>query len=279
MTEGITGNRAQLGAWVVSEKRNRVFDGSTEAENPLQERTRIILPLLSLDMRITDNFGIQAAATFPNLTRTAVVPGIARTVNFRETFSGLGDTSLVGWYRPLPLWRWNVVLNFGVSLPTGKSEEPHFQRELNNGSLVPTNRLQRGSGTFDPLVGASLSRRVRSFTLFGGMAARTPYAENDYGLRTGASSELNGGVARELGTHRVNGFSRVEWLHRQQDVCLGIPVLEGGGHWLYVTPGLAVQVANGVSVQAELKLPVYRALANKQLDSAAIFQFGISRRF
>ena len=279
MTEGVTGSRMKLGAWVVSEERNRVFDGSTEADNPLQERTRIIVPLLTIDLRITEYLGIQAAGTFPDVTRTAVVPGATTNVNFRETFSGLGDTSVVGWYRPRPVWRWNVVLNLGVSLPTGKTEQPRFRSELDSGSLVSTHRLQRGSGTFDPLFGASVSRRFQHCTLFGSMAARTPYLENGDGLRTGASAELNGGFARELGTHRVSGFGRAEWLRRGQDVFTGTPVLEGGGNWMYVTPGLAVQVGKGVNVQAELKLPVYRALANKQLDSAAIVQFGITRTF
>jgi hypothetical protein len=32
-------------------------------------------------------------------------------------------------------------------------------------------------------------------------------------------------------------------------------------------------------VQAEVKLPIHRSLENTQLDSAAIFQFGISRAF
>ena len=53
----------------------------------------------------------------------------------------------------------------------------------------------------------------------------------------------------------------------------------GGGNWLYVTPGAAVQVGGGVNVQVEVKLPVYRALANKQLDSHAVFQLGVSRAF
>jgi hypothetical protein len=264
---------------VVSEDRNRAFDGSTEADNALRERTRIIVPLLTVDVRITEYLGIQAAASFPDVTRTAVVPGANTSVNFREAFSGLGDTSVVGWYRPLPVWRLDVVLNFGLSLPTGKTEEPRFRQELDSGSLVSTHRLQRGSGTFDPLFGASVDRRFEHFTLFGSLAARTPYSENRDGLRTGASAELNGGLARELGTHRVSGFSRVEWLHRAQDVFQGTPVLEGGGNWMYVTPGVAVQLGKAVTVQAELKLPVYRALANKQLDSAAIFQFGISRAF
>ena len=86
-------------------------------------------------------------------------------------------------------------------------------------------------------------------------------------------------VRAEIGTHRVTGFARLGWLHRQQDVFQGTPVLVGGGNWLYLTPGAAVQVGKGVTVQAEVKLPIYRSLANKQLDSSAIFQFGISRAF
>jgi hypothetical protein len=275
----VTGSRVKLGAWVVSEERSRAFEGTKEVDNPLQERTRIIVPLLTMDVRLAEYVGIQVASTFPDVTRTAIVPGAATSVNFRESFSGLGDTAVVGWYRPLPVFRLNVVLNFGASLPTGKTEQPRFRSELDNGNLVPTHRLQRGSGTFDPLFGANVSRRFESLTLFGSIAARTPYSENSDGLRTGASAELNWGVAREIGTHRVSGFTRAEWLYRAQDVFQGTPSLEGGGNWVYVTPGVAVQVGKSVTVQGELKLPIYRALANKQLDSPAIFQFGISRAF
>jgi hypothetical protein len=75
------------------------------------------------------------------------------------------------------------------------------------------------------------------------------------------------------------GYGRVDWLHRQQDVFQSTPVLVGGGNWLYLTPGLAVMVGKGVNVQADVKLPMYRNLSNRQLDSHLIWQFGISRSF
>jgi hypothetical protein len=271
LTEGVTDSRFKLGAWFVAEDRNTVYDGSSEVDNPHNERTQIRVPLMTLDVRFSQQFGIQGAVTLPDVTRTAT--------NFKETFSGLGDTSVIGWYRLRPRHRWYAVLNFGGSLPTGKTEQPRFRSELQDGDLVPLSRLQRGSGTLDPLFGASLTRVFAGTTVFSNVAARTPVSENSTGLRTGASSEVNGGIARELGSHRVTGFTRVGWLHRQQDVFQGTPVLVGGGNWLYVTPGVAVQVGRGVNVQAELKMPVYRSLANLQLDSAAIFQFRISRGF
>jgi hypothetical protein len=275
----VTGKRVKAGVWLVAEERDTAFDGSDEAENPFSERTSIRVPVVSLDVRVTEQFGIQAAATLPDITRTAIVPRPGGALNFKETFRGLGDTSLLGWYRLKPIRRWNVVLNAGASLPTGRTERPRFRPELDAGSLVPMSRLQRGTGTVDPLFGVNVDRRFPAATAFASVAARTPLSENGYGLRTGTSWEVNGGAARELGTHRLVGFARLGWLHRQQDAFEGTPVLVGGGHWLYLTPGLAVQIGAGLSAQAEVKVPIYRSLANTQLDSAAIFQFGISRSF
>ena len=153
MTEGVTDGRFKVGAWYVSEDRNTPYDGSTKTENPHNERTRIRVPLLTVDARFSDQVGIQAAVTIPDVTRTAT--------NFRETFSGLGDTSIIGWYRLRPIRRWYVVVNVGASLPTGKTEPPRFRSELQDGDLVPLSRLQRGSGTFDPLFGASVTRVKR----------------------------------------------------------------------------------------------------------------------
>jgi hypothetical protein len=279
LADGAVAGRVKVGMWFVAEDRDRAFDRSSDAENPLSERTTIRVPLLSVDVRITPQFGMQAAASVPDITRTAIVPLAGGTLNYRENFSGLGDISVLAWYRLAPRKGWNSVLTAGVSLPTGRTETPRFAPELENGSLVPMSRLQRGSGTVDPLLGVSLDRRIKFGTFFGSVATRLPLSENGTGLRTGASWEANTGLARELGTHRLTGFARIGWLHRNQDVFEGTPVLVGGGDWLYATPGLAALVGKGVNVQAEVKLPIYRALNNRQLDSRAVFQFGVSRSF
>ena len=63
-------------------------------------------------------------------------------------------------------------------------------------------------------------------------------------------------------------------IHRQQDVFEGVPVLVGGGNWIYVSPAVSIGVGP-LTFQAEIKLPVYRSLANRQLDSSRSFQLGI----
>ena len=56
-------------------------------------------------------------------------------------------------------------------------------------------------------------------------------------------------------------------------------LIHSNGNWIYVTLGVDVQIGNGMNIQAEVKLPVHRALANRQLDSTGVLQFGISRSF
>ena len=268
-----------MGAWLVAEDRDRAFDGSSEVDNPMQERTRILVPLVTFDLGIKTRFGLQAAASIPDVRRTAVIPRATGTLEFQESFSGLGDTSVLGWYRLRPVKRWTPLLNFGVSLPTGRTEQPRFRPELDEGNLVPMSRLQRGSGTVDPIVGLNLNWGSDPWTRFVSMAARMPLHENGDGLRTGASIEISAGTARYTRVRKVGVFGRASWLHRRQDVFRGTPVFVGGGNWIYFTPGLGVLVGKDVNVQTEVKLPLYRSLSNKQLDSRAIFQLGVSRAF
>ena len=288
LTEGLTTNRVLLSGWFITEDRDVPYDGRSQTENPLRERTQIRVWQLSADVRVTTKFGVQVTATVPDVTRSAVVTRASgEVVNFSENFSGIGDTTVIAWRRLAVRRGWNVTLNGGVSLPTGKAERPKFREELSEGSLVPMSRLQRGSGTFDPLVGFSANRLFAGILspgvrLFASAAARVPVAENEFGLRTGASWEIGAGGSRELRQagfgHNVIGIVRVSWLHRNQDVFEGTPVLVGGGNWITVSPGLAAAFG-AWTVQGEIKVPIWRSLANRQLDSSWLAQLGLVRSF
>lgn len=270
--------RFRVATWVVNERRNIVYDGSTREGNPLDEQTAITVPLVSLDARVTKRFGVQLSTAVPLIARTGSVPRPGGAIAFRDEVRGLGDTTAGAWYRGSDRgWTW--TLNGGVSIPTGSTRKPRFRPELEGGSLVPMSRLQRGSGTWDPLLGLAIERPLAGGRWVSSVAARTPVSQNDDGLRVGAAWEVGSGWAHTLGTHKVMGYGRLDWLHREQDVFNGTPVLVGGGNWFYASPGLAVMVGKGINLQAEVKVPVYRELDNRQLDSRAILQFGISRGF
>ena len=271
--------RLRVGTWVIAERRDRVYDGSTEQDNPLDERTSITVPIISVDYRVTPKFGVQASTAVPLIARTGVVRRAAGDFSFRDEVRGVGDTVAGVWYRGGSPARWSWTVNAGMSVPTGATRAPRFRDELQDGSLVPLSRLQRGTGTWDPVVGVAVERPVADGRWVTSLAARLPLADNADGLRTGASWELGSGWAHIVRTSKVMAYARLDWLHREQDTFHSVPVLVGGGEWLYLTPGAAVMVGKGINVQADLKIPVYRHLSNRQLDSRAILQFGVSRSF
>ena len=234
--------------------------------------------LATVDMRLFRSTGAQVTFSIPDVTRSAIVERPDGDFAFSENFRGLGDASAVFWHRRV-IRGWNVTFNAGLSLPIGKTETPRFRPELDDGSLVPVSRLQRGTGTFDPLFGATMNRTYSALLppgtrLFASAAVRAPLVDNEHGLRTGASSEVGFGGARETFWHQLVLIARVSWLHRAQDVFAGTPVLVGGGDWVYFAPAAAVSLGE-ITVQAEFKLPIHRALANRQLDSARSFQIGM----
>ena len=278
LTDGLSTGRLQISGWFIGEDRDTPYDGSDKTPNPLEERTRVRVWLVTGDVRLTKAFGVQITGTVPDVTRSAVVTRSTGAFNFSETFKGTGDTSLIAWRRSVT-FGWNFTVNGGVSLPTGKTERPRFRSELDAGSLVPTSRLQRGSGTVDPIFGVTMNKLVpvifpNGIRVFLSSAARVPLSENEFGMRTGASWEIGAGASREVKWHPLIAIGRISWLHRERDVFEGTPVLVGGGNWLYFAPSAAVSIGK-VTVQAEIKLPLYRDLANRQLDSARSFQLGV----
>ena len=279
MSDGFMPGRMRVATWLVTERRDRVYEGSTREENPLDERTTITVPIVSIDYRITPRLGLQVSTAVPMIARTGVVQRAAGPLPFRDEVRGLGDTVAGVWYRGGSPSRWAWTVNGGLSIPTGSTRAPRFRDELEGGSLVPLSRLQRGSGTWDPVMGIAVERPAGGGRWVTSLAARTPIVENVDGLRTGASWELGSGWAHTVRTHKAMAYGRLDWLHRAQDAFRGTPVLVGGGDWVYLTPGVAVMVGKGVNVQLDVKMPVYRKLANRQLDSRAIVQLGVSRSF
>ena len=86
-------------------------------------------------------------------------------------------------------------MNGALSLPTGQTRAPRFRAELDEGSLVPLSRLQRGSGTVNPTFGASAEHPLAGGRWVTSFAARIPVAENADGIGPGSSSELGTGWA------------------------------------------------------------------------------------
>ena len=278
LSDGPMIGRLRVSTFVFNETRETVYDGSRREDNPLDERTSITVPIVMVDYRLATR--VQRAVVHRDPADCAHRRPASDDRRCRVPRRGAGRGRYH--HRRVPR-RVAATLELdnqrGIVVADGADTRATLPGRNGLKAPCPPFAVPAGSGTVDPTFGLALERPLYGGRWVNSLAARLPVADNADGLRVGASSELSSGWAHIIRTHRVMGYGRVDWLHRQQDVFQGTPVLVGGGDWLYLTPGLAVMVGKGVNVQADVKLPMYRNLSNRQLDSHLIWQFGISRSF
>ena len=73
ITDGLTQGRVQLSGWFLGEDRDTPYDGGSETPNPLSERTRVRVWLLTADVRLRASSGLQVTTTVPDVRRSAFV--------------------------------------------------------------------------------------------------------------------------------------------------------------------------------------------------------------
>src|SRR5262245_6661579 len=111
MSDGPMLGRFRLSTWLIAEDRNTVYNGTQEEENPLSEETSIAVPMVSVDYRVTERFGLQALTVVPFIARTGVVQLPSGPFSFRDEIRGLGDTVAGAWYRGGSPMRWSYTAN------------------------------------------------------------------------------------------------------------------------------------------------------------------------
>jgi hypothetical protein len=117
-----------------------------------------------------------------------------------HTLYGLGDTEVTGLYS---FYKSNnnrveneAHLNFGVSLPTGSIDKT-FTDHHNNVYHMPYN-MQFGSGTVDPILGATYTMHTENWQFGGQTLNYLRFGKNDNGYRQGNKYTATGWASRNL---------------------------------------------------------------------------------
>jgi hypothetical protein len=210
--------------------------------------------------------------------------------------SGIGDASLLAKYRLTEGEGVGFALIAGLKLPTGST---HRRAE---GERLETEH-QPGTGSWDPIVGASASARMGAvrwtasglyqFSTTGAQATRL----GDRFQGGIAVSHRFGGAAPEPEHHhepgtaahhhhaepaRANSWDAFvelagEWEGRQR---IGGEVeAESGGKWAYVAPGVRFNAASGWSAAASLALPVWQRIRESHPDNRFRLTLALGRAF
>jgi len=248
--------------------------GDEDITNP-GDNSAIIQDLtLFLDYGLTDR-----------LTVSLLLPYIKKeqqTNRFGQRVAkGLGDVSLFGRYEVLtprsttiepgklvsPVKSTTpgpaVALGIGFKFPTGSIEEP--------GGGVPDlpPPFQNGTGALDLIGTLDYHQNFLDFSLFGNAFVRLPLEENKRGYKFGNEYEAHFGVVYPLRriTDRVELTLSLDYLHGDHDndsegilpprLRDGEKVLNTGGDFLDVTPGLLLNLTPRLRAQVRVFIPIH----------------------
>ncbi|MFT7620351.1 MAG: hypothetical protein ACI97A_004008 [Planctomycetota bacterium] len=271
----------RIATWGTWEKRDQLYVGNDRENDPFDESVEITRALLELEYAIESNLTV--SAIFSHVWIKRKVPG----ANLKEDISGLGDTLLLFKWTVFDTgvpeeeqleWlakeaRWRIRVDFGASLPTGKTRTPSLAS-----AGTPVSLLQAGSGTVQPLLGVG----VRAD--WGGLAAtldvqsRLPLYENDNDFQEGVSILTSLGLeVRPVGDliFRI----ALETDYRKRDLQGGNRIQPGGGVRLAVHPTIVWSPIENLHVFGGVTLPIYRDAPDRILDTNLTVEFGATYVF
>jgi hypothetical protein len=232
---------------------------------------------------IAPGFGLNLTAFYRQATtrirfqdaarQDVIVPG--GDIHHRnETLDGPGDpwALLVAGRAFGP---WSLAARGGVSIPLGRTEENPF--ELGRRGLTHQH-IQFGTGTWNPMAGVTLGRRVGPARITGSVLARLVVSENDHGYRAGNRYDASVRAERRLGTPWMVAAG-LDLAREDAERWNGIVEEEGnlGRTDLLAAFAVAHQIGTAGALTLQVRVPLLVRATAAQVDYPVIVSLGWSR--
>lgn len=280
----LSARQIRIAVTTQSGRFDRFREGADEIPNPGGNNAIIQDTTLFLDYGVTSRFTLSLMAPF--------IKKIQSTNNFGDRVAeGLGDVAVFGRYEiltPKSAKGPSFSLGLGLKFPTGEIDEP--------GTAQPTlpPAFQNGSGAYDVLPTFSYYQSFSQYSLFGSSFVRIPMEENEKGYRFGREFELHFGVAYPfpIWKGRLELTATVDYLNAGHDkdsasilpgrLRDGTKVLNSGGEFIDLTPGLRLRVSPSLTLQVRYFIAVqedwngFRPLNVGQVAPDVTSQFAFS---
>ena len=270
--------------------------------NPGQPPTLRIVPTeMTMDMHMvgmmyapSDRITLMGMLNYvtKDMDHTTYQGGMGTTVlgGFTTETSGLGDTTLAGLVSFIDQESTKFHGILGLSVPTGEIEER--DDILTPMNMRPNIRLpypmQLGSGSWDPIVGASYSGFGEAFAWGAQWRSTFRFSDNDEDYRLGDEHRLTGWVSYSF-VDAVSASIRLAYVDRGEidgmDPAIMGPVQTAdpnnqGGTRLDV--GVGINLAgqgdlHGWRVALEYLAPVEQDLNGPQLETDGVFTLGVQK--
>lgn len=242
---------------------------------------------VSLSYGVTEDLSIIARlpyVTRENIRESELEGGIPEAHTHGDS-AGLGDLSLLGQYRVRSQAAADVAILFGLKAPTGETKETD-----NDGVRFET-EFQPGSGSWDVLLGAAISRTSGSL----GYHASILYSATTEGAQStkiGNALSYNAALTWRLGDshddhdhdhEHAAGGSGLKWdlslelngETRRKNEIDSIAEENSGGTTVYLSPGIRIS-ANRLSAFLSYGVPIVDDQNGVQTDVDRRIVFGLS---
>jgi len=172
----------------------------------------------------------------------------------------------------------DLQIGAGPKIPLGKSDLKDERGITYNADMQP------GSGSWDILTWAygSWQANFRPTGLVTArIVARLNGVNNEYlgsgSYQFGNSIQAYTGYADQvlLGKHLLSPSLQAEYRHVSEDRIAGVELLNTGGQWLYLVPGLSWHIRPKLILNLTTEIPIYSRVNGIQLSPTFRFQTGI----
>jgi hypothetical protein len=191
------------------------------------------------------------------------------------SFSELGDVRVMGRYQPAshdPTSNASIGLNFGLKLPTGRTDVTNAEGEKAERTLQP------GTGTTDLLFGAFFRKRIglASALFLQGLWQNALDIKDQY--QPGAKVYLDAGYRSNL-TSDFAVQMQLNTLIKGVDSGAQAEPEDSGGTFVYLSPGASYALGNNFQIYGFYQVPVYQYVNGLQLTAKESYAIGTSARF
>ncbi len=176
---------------------------------------------------------------------------------------GLGDAVLLLKYVLLPgtvFSQRTITIGIGPKIPLGD-----FNRK-SNGIYLPYD-MQPGTGAWDGMIWGHYYQGFRPFPVH--FVATTVYrvtGESNRGYEFGNELVMNAGIGYQ-NQNLLDGSLLLRFRQVGPDKFDGNHIANTGGRWLYLNPGMNINVSPGVALRFSGQIPLYRRLNGDQLTT------------
>ena len=235
--------------------------------------------LATLDYTFNADWGVSLALPYVDRSHLHIHNHRGQPLIESWDFRDAGDARIIGRYRLATFEDRDtpklgtVGFNFGLKLPTGRTDVRNGSGDLAERSLQP------GTGTTDALLGAYYAQLLpmKDLSWFMQGTVQLPVNSND-GFKPGRRLSIDAGLRYDA-MESLSLMLQVNALARGRDSGVNAEPDDSGGTSWFVSPGFSFAVTQDVRIYAFHQLPVYQRVNGVQLTARSASLVGVSFRF